>query len=429
LKKILFIFLLTHLLFTVAKSQTGWVQQNSGTGYDLNSVFFVNSNTGYAVGDSIHTNSLFLKTSDGGLSWARQLELSNISIKSVFFLNPDSGFACGDSSPGWHFLKTINGGNNWDTLSGSGYVGLNSIFFINSQTGFMAGGYQLSKFPGAYIMKTTSGGVNWNGQLLFNPGAFTSIHFPDSLTGYACGSGTPLFKTTNTGVNWFMITTPSFSVRSLNFVNAMTGWCVDNSKFYLTINGGISWNEMSNQSICTGFSGFNSVKFFNDLTGWVCGCQGSIYGTTDGGTSWIQQSIGIASDLYSLSFVSALTGWAVGANGYILKTTTGGLTFINSVSTEIPNGFSLSQNYPNPFNPTTIINFHLPVFSNVSLKIYDMLGSEVVTLVNEELSPGIYEIEFDARLHGQGSNYSSGVYFYTLSAGSYIETKKMVLLK
>ncbi|GIK59923.1 MAG: hypothetical protein JETCAE03_15050 [Ignavibacteriaceae bacterium] len=100
---------------------------------------------------------------------------------------------------------------------------------------------------------------------------------------------------------------------------------------------------------------------------------------------------------------------------------------------EIPfvNEFSLSPNYPNPFNPSTLISYRLPVIGFVTLKVYDVLGREVATLVNEEKPAGEYEIEFD------GSNLPSGVYLYRLTAGDpstssgqkFSETKKLVLLK
>ena len=85
--------------------------------------------------------------------------------------------------------------------------------------------------------------------------------------------------------------------------------------------------------------------------------------------------------------------------------------------------YSLSNNYPNPFNPSTKIRFQIPEMGFISLKIYDILGNEITTLVNEELQSGSYEAEFNA------SNYSSGIYFYTLQAGSFVETKKMLMLK
>ncbi len=85
--------------------------------------------------------------------------------------------------------------------------------------------------------------------------------------------------------------------------------------------------------------------------------------------------------------------------------------------------YILHQNYPNPFNPTTTIKYSIPKLSFITLKVYDVLGSEVATLVNEEKPVGTYELSWNA------ANLASGVYFYQLKAGSYVETKKMILLK
>jgi hypothetical protein len=89
----------------------------------------------------------------------------------------------------------------------------------------------------------------------------------------------------------------------------------------------------------------------------------------------------------------------------------------------MPTEFRLSQNYPNPFNPNTVIGYQLPVSSNVTLKIYDVLGNEVATLVDEYKPAGKYEVEFDA------SSLTSGVYFYTLRTENFFQTNKMILMK
>ena len=90
---------------------------------------------------------------------------------------------------------------------------------------------------------------------------------------------------------------------------------------------------------------------------------------------------------------------------------------------ELPTRYSLHQNYPNPFNPTTTISYQLPMQNHVTLKVFDMLGREVATLVNGVEEPGYKSINFNA------NRLSSGMYFYRLQAGNYIETKKLVLLK
>lgn len=98
-------------------------------------------------------------------------------------------------------------------------------------------------------------------------------------------------------------------------------------------------------------------------------------------------------------------------------------TGINNNNTGIPTGFALSQNYPNPFNPVTNINISIPERSFVKLAVYDMLGREVALLANGDFDAGNYTIDYDA------SELTSGVYFYTISAGSFTETKKMMLVK
>ena len=91
------------------------------------------------------------------------------------------------------------------------------------------------------------------------------------------------------------------------------------------------------------------------------------------------------------------------------------LSFVNS--------YGLSNNYPNPFNPSTKITYSIPERSNVSLKVFDLLGSLVAELANGEIEAGTYDINFNA------SQLSSGIYFYRLQAGNFIESKKMILLK
>jgi hypothetical protein len=108
-------------------------------------------------------------------------------------------------------------------------------------------------------------------------------------------------------------------------------------------------------------------------------------------------------------------GW----NAFTYEAATG----INNNELISPSSFNLFQNYPNPFNPTTKINFQIPQRGFISLKIYDVLGNEIATLVNEEKPAGSYEVDFEA------TDFPSGVYFYQINVGSFIQIEKMVLLK
>ncbi len=103
----------------------------------------------------------------------------------------------------------------------------------------------------------------------------------------------------------------------------------------------------------------------------------------------------------------------------------GSFTFSKTINVNINiiNEFQLSQNYPNPFNPSTKIGFTISDVGFVKLKVYDVLGNEIITLVNKEMEPGKYSINFD------GSNLPSGIYFYKLAAGNFVQVKKMMLVK
>ncbi len=98
-------------------------------------------------------------------------------------------------------------------------------------------------------------------------------------------------------------------------------------------------------------------------------------------------------------------------------------TSVEQIPSSVPKEFHLDQNYPNPFNPTTTIQFALPQRSNVTLKLYDILGRRVATLVDEELEPGVHKVNFDAE------DLASGVYFYRIQAEAFVRTKKLMLLR
>ena len=189
-----------------------------------------------------------------------------------------------------------------------------------------------------------------------------------------------------------------------------------------TTNGGYNWFVINSNL-------GNKFYFINPNIGFT-----NAFKTTDGGITWLQQDtyrdILILNSMY---FINSTTGFKIGGfDGSILKTTDGGgqLSGISGNLEQIPLQYSLSQNYPNPFNPTTKIKFDIssPVPPSkreniVKLIIYDLLGREVTTLVNESLKPGTYETEWD------GSNFASGIYFYSLITDEFTETKRMVLIK
>ena len=157
----------------------------------------------------------------------------------------------------------------------------------------------------------------------------------------------------------------------------------------------------------------------DENTGWVGGHTGyPTYKTTNGGLQWQLAGWGIGVNRFR--FLNDTLAYAVGDRVFKYSRETVG---INLISSEVPSSFQLHQNYPNPFNPVTFINYELPITNYVSLKVFDMLGNEVATLVNEKQNAGSYSVDF------HGTNISSGIYFYKLETEGFIETKRMILLK
>jgi hypothetical protein len=189
-----------------------------------------------------------------------------------------------------------------------------------------------------------------------------------------------------------------------------------------TTDGGITWNSQSSNT----FNTLTDISFANQNLGIAVGWSGTIIKTTDAGLNWDIQNSGTNNYLWGVSYIDSIHATSVGYQGTILNTKKGGLNFIEEENNSIQlKKFLLEQNYPNPFNPSTSIQYAISSAQFVTLKVYDLLGREVATLVNEEKTAGSYNVEFRM----QNLELSSGIYFYKLQAGDFVETKKMILLK
>ena len=365
-------------------SGTSWISLNGAGSDRLNSVYFIDSNTGWIVGN----NGKIFKTTNGGTSWSTQISGVTDPLYSVCFINSSTGWISGEDNT---ILKTTNGGSNWIFLQGVFPKSVESIYFTDENNGCAAGiDYNGSNYFGV-IIKTTDGGTNWTNQWSGN--WLLSMHFTDSNNGWAVGSGI-ILKTTDGGTNWSpQISGTSYQLYSVHFSDSNFGWAV-------------------------GYDGNAS--------------SGIILNTSDGGINWNPNTVGADTVLYSVQFADLNNGWAVGDNGAILHTTNGGVSFVEEEHIdEVPTEFILSQNYPNPFNPSTKIRYSIPQSSNVIIRVFDILGNEIETLVNEEKRVGTYEITWYAE------DLPSGIYFFKIqgnnpSTGSgrgFVETKKMILLK
>jgi photosystem II stability/assembly factor-like uncharacterized protein len=448
-------------------------------------ISFIDSQNGYACsGDSY--GSIIRRTTNGGINWTNlSTRFETGDIYSIYFLNESTGYYGGTSG---NLRKTTDGGQSWSTLVSTGHF-IESIYFFDENTGFI--GQAFGSFAGQ-IQKTTNGGVNWTSTGTAD--AVDALSFADINTGYALASRNFIYKTTNSGLSWTAYDVPTTFINGLwaidaNRVMAVGEW--HNGGIYgmvvKTTNGGQNWTS---QNLGLGPVG-NAICFTDLNTGYMAcgyaGYGGRILKTTDFGENWTYQTLGNEYSLNAIQFFDANTGMVSGNNGTAFKTTNAGLnwapyyrvtdyhifamhcpsqlvcyfggwydimlkfsdggTLLNLPKQDeiVPRGFVLQQNYPNPFNPVTKIKFDIPTPLNppfsqrgdersgggfVKLIIYDILGREVVTLINQQLQPGSYSVDWDA------SNYPSGVYFYKLevrqagsSIGDYTQTKKMVLIK
>ncbi len=447
---ILIFSLITLLSFNFSFAQSGWYKLTGGTPADLNAVYFINSETGFVVGENT-----ILKTINGGATWLHKENppvMNDVyTFKSVCFTNSMTGWIAGDlykSPPGVHYriiLKTINGGENWTESYTNSNLGLNSICYRTSDAGYTVG------FNA--IIKSTNQGLTWTEQD-FPKGenddvTFNSICFNNPLIGWAAGDvyvDPPgihqeiIYKTLNGGQNWEVVyRSGSIGLNSVNFCNALNGWAVSDCEILTSHNGGANWIIQKAYGGLNTFYFLKSVFFVNSSIGWVVGGKLETIGyehsnvmikTTNEGINWTEQSFPATINNYRLNsvfFLNELTGWTVGDGGVICKTTDGGTTDIKSKSKEVPESYSLEQNYPNPFNAVTKIQFQVASVGQssqtVTLKVFDLLGKEVATLLNEKLQPGMYEVAFDA------GNLPSGVYFYKLTADDFSDTKKMLMIK
>jgi len=155
---------------------------------------------------------------------------------------------------------------------------------------------------------------------------------------------------------------------------------------------------------------------------YVCGSTGMLYKSTNGGQSWLDQVWPTNLSLNAISFVDERHGIAVGDSGLILYTSQGGTTGAGSKDEDVvPAGYVLEQNFPNPFNPSTTLRYALPARTYANLTVFNALGQQVARLVSGYVDAGYHEVRFDA------GGLSSGVYFYRMQAGNFVQTRKFLL--
>lgn len=319
------------------------------------------------------------------------------------------------------------------------------IEFVNDQIGYAAGGDSGSYKP--LIQKTVDGGMTWTlSSDQFSPAKneITGISFINEQMGWAITYDGYVFQTLDGGNHWSCIdsirttlVTGNPPMRDIEFVSADSGWAVGGIAGGMTIartvTGGKGWIIDVH-----GGSSLREIHFVTSKIGWICGESNArpfIAKTVDGGLSWEDQTPQINGivGVQSISIVNQTHGFAAAHKS--INRIPIVLTMSNPVSVDLnrdhitrPDWTVLLNNYPNPFNPDTRINYILNTPSEVSLKIYNVNGEEIITLVSGHQQPGAKTVHWDGR-DNQGRMMPSGIYICRLQAGDFVIARKMSLVK
>jgi photosystem II stability/assembly factor-like uncharacterized protein len=409
------IIVLLVALVGINGAMAQWETQNSGTTNDLNSVYFTNANTGYAVGDS----GIILKTTNGGTNWLTQNSNTMAWLASVHFPSNDTGYVVGGDST---ILKTTDGGINWiNQASTGGSVCYNeflcSVFFIDADTGYTAGFMWYtspSLVGGGVLLKTVNGGIDWT--ICHTGGTwsiFYSVYFTSPTNGFVVGYPS-INKTIDAGSSWTVEPNNEICSISVYFPTVEIGYIVgwDNPlvsgeyNFGKTTNSGVDWTYQNIGILDT----LTSVYFTDTENGYIVSESGEIMNTGNGGADWTIQYSELGLSLNSVFFVDENIGYVVGEGGTILKTTNGGTIGLNESD-------ALSQSLkiiPNPAKDKITLSSPA-ITGDTQLSIFNVNGEKVL---ERQLTQTETQIDI--------STLPRGVYFVKLQNEKIVEVGKMM---
>jgi hypothetical protein len=423
MKKIIFVLVLVS--FQLSFSQN-WVRKLDG--YSMWSLGKDYSGNIYA-GVSGTPRNIF-KSSNGGNSWdtvltngaSNFLYIACDSLTNVYAANVSNGV-----------MKSSNGGINWINIPSSVFGGQNVNSIACSRNGYVFVGATLGG-----IYRSTDYGANFTQTALSGLTIVTIAvdRFNSNIIYAGASSGSPpnygFYRSTDGGLTFSSNLNPLNIWGIAEKLNGNLYTVTTSSPYPLSksTDGGLNWVNVSN------LSGAMRGMCLDLAENIYTAGNGGVWKSTNDGVSFANHNLTFSSNQvisFQNKILVAVSGTANGGV-YIF---TDSLVGISKNENKTPDRFSLHQNYPNPFNPVTKIRFEIPLLRgvdaegergvSVKLIIFDILGREVTTLVNEPLKPGTYEVDWSAT--GGGTNYPSGIYFYKLTTKEFSETKRMVLIK
>ena len=394
-----------------------WV--SAGSGITCHGIYSLVARSGKVITASY---SRLFSSTNGGAAW--NLSDSGMAKKIVYSLALRSNdILAGTTSSGVY--RSTDEGKTWIPAN----TGLNG----NAQTvwDIASEGTNAYAATSSGVFRSTNDGALW---------VQATNGIPDSTVLTLCaaqgtlfaGTYTAVYKSTNNGGSWTAATAGlPFPSQTRSIINAGPSIFVGMySGVYRSTDNGEVWAPAyaglpASPDIRTLFVYDRPLPYGPTLFAGLK--QGGVYLSSNSGESWIDVGTGLLGPgLSPNSFAADL--------GYLYAGTYAGSVWKRALSQIVvsvgggtvphpPREYSLGQNYPNPFNPTTIIRYQLPVASDVRLVIYDILGREVATLVNEKIAPGSYEVKWD------GVNVPTGMYICRMTAGGFVESRKMLLTK
>jgi photosystem II stability/assembly factor-like uncharacterized protein len=405
-----------------------WIRQAGNPFENLTDVVMLGSQKAIAIGD----RNGILRTTDEGTTWVNE----TIHLSAVFHWNAISFFdslyggIAGDQTV-W---STTDGGISWKPLTVPVRPKILSILCLG------AGQFYVGTDSG-WVYNTSDTGRTWNAEKISEwPIRSLFTYRGPMILGVSKYALTPYSLCTQ-----YVVPPPSWSEEILQEFQAPGSEAYDGEfcnrggpGFIVGLQGDLraapailrrSMSDTSWRMVPGNVPGNGPLRGVSAPSAnviYVCGNDGMLLKSKDRGDTWDTTTVPTTRNLNAIYFYDENRGFAVGDSGVILYTSSGGVTGVREREGSLPTTFALEQNYPNPFNPTTVIRFSLPNVGTrhvVSLKVFDVLGREIATLVSEELRAGELSVTWDA------AAFPSGVYFYQLQAGSFVETKKLVLLK
>ncbi|MGN8225421.1 YCF48-related protein [Gracilimonas sp. BCB1] len=351
--------------------------------YSIEGLSFYDSEYGIVLGD----NDNIHRTTDGGKTWSNNLLKTDepLYLKSLFTEGRDTIYVAGRK-----LLRSINKGDSWEVIADyDNYFADHSETMYERETVINIGAKGKNLFITNYfVYKTSDGGQNLNPvSLPLSVKNVLSHHFVDSyvvdnsiyIISNSRGVPKQLFKSHDSGNNWQEVILPNYD--------------------YISVNG------------------------INEDTVFITGNDGILLESSDGFNSWTENVIDPDTRINDVLFTENKTGYLVTDKRIYRNNQFRVITSTNTEEPDQARGFRLKQNYPNPFNPATNIEFTLQQPSSVVLSVYNIMGRKVDELYNGVKSKGSHTLTFDA------SRLSGGIYFYELKTPSFIERRKMTLVK